>query len=276
MNRIFLCIKSIPVILALAAGLPTQAADAEALLDRALTGDHRESGNVKRDPYRHPKETLMFFGMRPDMTVLEILPGGGWYTEVLAPYLRDEGRLLVATRPMEELDHDYFRNRLKGYFAKLDARPDVYDNVERIHYVRGGEYLPDTTDNSVDMILVSRATHNMIRFGGLHEAYSAFYRVLKPGGILAVVQHRATPGGAHEETAQNGYVPQNYVIGFAEGIGFELAGRSEVNANPKDTRDHPEGVWTLPPGFRLGDKDREKYRAIGESDRMTLKFVKPE
>lgn len=275
MNRLFLCIKSIPVILTLAAGLPAQAADVETLLDKALTGDHRESGNVKRDPYRHPKETLMFFDMKPDMTVVEILPGRGWYTEVLAPYLREDGHLIVADRPVDTLN-DYLRRIREQFDAKLAARPDIYDRVEIVDYVRNDEYLPDLAENSVDMVLVSRATHNMIRYGGRRGAYSAFYRVLKPGGVLAVVQHRAKPGGAHEDTAQNGYVPQNYVIGFAEGIGFELAGRSGINANPKDTKDHPEGVWTLPPSYRLGDKDREKYEAIGESDRMTLKFVKPE
>ena len=266
---------TVSALLLAAAALAAQAGQPEALLEQALAGDHRKPGNVERDRYRHPKQTLMFFGMKPDMTVLEILPGSGWYTEVLAPYLYDEGRLLVANRPMEELDHDYFRNRLRGYFEKLDARPDVYGNLERVHYVRRGEYLPDIADNSVDMVLNPRTTHNMIRFGGLREAYSSFYRVLKPGGVLGVVQHRADPGGNHEQTAQNGYVPQNYLIGLAEGVGFELAASSEINANPKDTKDHPEGVWTLPPTYRLGDKDREKYSAIGESDRMTLKFVKP-
>lgn len=264
-------VSALPVLLLFLTGLPVEA---DELLDRALAGDHREPGNVARDKYRHPKETLSFFGIDPAMTVIEVLPGAGWYTEVLAPYLHDNGRLLVANRPLEELNEGFRRN-LKRYYAKLDARPDVYGNVERIHYARGNDYLPDVPDNSVDMVLNSRTTHNMIRFGGLREAYSAFYRVLRPGGILAVLQHRAAPGGRHEETAQDGYVPENYLIGFAEGLGFRLVGRSEINANPDDSRDHPEGVWTLPPTYRLGDRDRARYSAIGESDRMTLKFIKP-
>ena len=243
-------------------------------LEQVIAGKHRLEENRARDSYRHPRETLEFFGLRPDMHVLEILPGGGWYTEILAPYLRDQGLLTVANYDPDSLN-DYFRTSLSNYNAKLDADPENYGKINRTVYSKAGKYLADVADNSVDMILNTRTTHNMIRSGGLEEAYAAFYRVLKPGGILGVVQHRAPDGSDAEESAKSGYVPEDFLISFCEGLGFRLEGKSEINANPRDTRDYPKGVWTLPPSYRLGDEDRAKYRAIGESDRMTLRFIKP-
>ncbi len=241
-------------------------------LDKVIASEHRDAKNVARDVYRHPKETLSLFGINPDMRTLEILPGGGWYTEILAPYLKENGRLAVASfgdqHPVE-----YLRNIHNGLMKKFDEQPHVYGKVARGVF-KGEDYLDGFQDESFDMVLTFRNTHNWIRLGGVEDIYRSFYRVLKPGGILGVVQHRAEAGSNAKETAENGYVPESYMIELLEGIGFELVDKSEVNANPKDTRDHPEGVWTLPPSYRLGDKDRAKYAAIGESDRMTMKFVK--
>ena len=241
-------------------------------LDAAISGEHRDAKNVARDVYRHPGETLSFFGITPDKQVLEILPGGGWYTEILAPYLMDNGLLAVASfgpdHPVEYLRE--IHNRL---IEKFDGNPEIYGKVQ-IGAFHGEGYLDDFTDAGFDMVLTFRNTHNWISRGGVEDIYRSFYRVLKPGGVLGVVQHRAEAGSNAEETAEKGYVPESYMIELLEGIGFELVDKAEINANPKDTKDYPEGVWTLPPSYELGDKDRAKYAAIGESDRMTMKFVK--
>ena len=241
-------------------------------LDEVIASEHRDAKNVARDVYRHPGETLSFFGITPDKQVLEILPGGGWYTEILAPYLMDNGLLAVASfgpdHPVEYLRE--IHNRL---IEKFDGQPEVYGKVQ-IGAFHGESYLDDFTDASFDMVLTFRNTHNWISRGGVEDIYRSFYRVLKPGGVLGVVQHRAEAGSNAEETAEKGYVPESYMIELLEGIGFELVDKAEINANPKDTKDYPEGVWTLPPSYELGDKDRAKYAAIGESDRMTMKFVK--
>ena len=244
-----------------------------ALIDRALAGDHRSAENKARDQYRHPKETLRFFGLRPDMTVVEITPGGGWYTEVLAPVLKERGQLIVASfgsdHPVEYLAGIHDR-----YMDKLDADPGTYGRVRRIIF-QAPDYLGALGDESVDMVLTFRNTHNWIKFGTASDIYKAMYRVLKPCGTLGVVQHRADPDADPVTAAKQGYVPEAYLIDMLEGIGFRLVTRSNINANPRDTKDHPEGVWTLPPTDRLGDQDRDKYTAIGESDRMTLRFAKP-
>ena len=241
-------------------------------LDAAISGEHRAAKNVARDVYRHPKETLSFFGIMPDRQVLEILPGGGWYTEILAPYLKDNGRLAVASfgpdHPVE-----YLRDIHNRMIEKFDGQPEIYGKVQ-VGAFQGEGYLDDFGDASFDMVLTFRNTHNWIRRGGVEDIYRSFYRVLKPGGVLGVVQHRAEAGSNAGETAEKGYVPESYMIQLLEGIGFELVDKSEINANPKDTKDYAEGVWTLPPTYELGDKDRAKYAAIGESDRMTMKFVK--
>ena len=248
------------------------AENGEDALDAAISGAHRDSTNVARDVYRHPKETLSFFGITPDMEVLEILPGGGWYTEILAPYLRDDGLLAVASFGHEH-SVEYLRGIHNKLVEKFDREPEIYGKVV-LGVFKGEAYLEDFEDASFDMVLTFRNTHNWVRFGSVEDVYRSFYRVLKPGGTLGVVQHRAEPGSNAGETAERGYVPERYLIGLLEGLGFELVKQSEVNANPKDTRDYPEGVWTLPPTYRLGEKDRAKYTAIGESDRMTMKFVK--
>ena len=248
------------------------ATDIVIILDQAIKGSHRSPENVARDTYRHPKETLLFFGLQPDMQVLEILPGRGWYTEILAPILKEKGELTVASfgagHPTE-----YLANIHKEYIKTLDANPEIYGKVKRTQF-KTNVYLAEIPDDSLDMVVTFRNTHNWIRYGGIEDIYAAFYRVLKPGGILGVVQHRAKKGSNAKQTAEDGYVPEVTIIKLAEDLGFELIAKSDMNANPKDTTDHPKGVWTLPPTYRLGDEDKDKYTAIGESDRMTLKFIK--
>lgn len=261
------------ILLAVSHVAAAEPASLDARLDEALSGDHRSAENKSRDQYRHPRETLEFFGLEPDMTVLEITPGGGWYTEVLAPILKDQGQLVVASFGS---DHpvDYLANMHDGYMDKLDADPETYDKVKRLVF-QAPDYLGALADDSMDMVLTFRNTHNWIKFGTAKAIYQSMYRVLKPCGTLGVVQHRADAKADPEAAAKDGYVPEAYLIDMLESIGFRLVARSEINANPADTHDHPEGVWTLPPSYRLGDKDRAKYEAIGESDRMTLRFTKP-
>jgi predicted methyltransferase len=205
------------------------------------------------------------------MTVVEIRPGGGWYTEILSPYLRGEGRLIAAI-PSAEGSRARYRQR---FLDRQEERPEVFGPIE-VATFDPPDSLELGEDGSADMVVTFRNTHNMVNDGGAEEAYAAFFRVLRPGGVLGVVQHRAAEGADAEESAQKGYVPEAYVIQIAEAAGFVLEERSEINANPNDTRDYEEGVWTLPPVLRLGEQDRERYLAIGESDRMTLRFRKPE
>lgn len=244
-----------------------------AFIEQAVASAHRSAEDKARDQYRHPVETLSFFGLQSDMKVLEILPGRGWYTNILAPALKDKGELTVASFGANH-PNDYLRGVHNDFMKILDANPDVYNKVKRTVFEEGGAYLKEVADNSQDMLVTFRNSHNWIRYGGIEEAYRSFHRVLKKGGVLGVVQHRANKGDDAKESSQKGYVPESYLIKLAEDMGFELVAKSEVNANPKDTKDHPEGVWTLPPSYRLKEVDKEKYTAIGESDRMTLRFVK--
>lgn len=264
----------------LATGCTTQQAappvgpDAAALLDAAIAGDHRSPDNAARDAWRHPKETLLFFGLRPDMAVMEVWPGsGGWYTEILAPVLRDRGRLVAASWD-PAMDNRFVQDGLKAYRAKLDARPDVYDRVEvtALHYPTAMQPVPEGT---MDMVLTFRNIHNWMPRDAAQPMLQAMYDALRPGGILGVVEHRAGTGTPQDPKARSGYVREDYAIELIESVGFRLLARSEVNANPADTRDYEQGVWTLPPSLRLGDKDRDRYLAIGESDRFTLRFEKP-
>lgn len=241
-------------------------------LDAAIAGAHRSAENRARDVYRHPKETLEFCGIEPGMTVVELSPGGGWYTEILAPYLRGEGQL-VAGIPAAEGERARYHQRFMEFVA---TNPELYGGIRMATFDP-----PATIDlgeaGSADMVLTFRSTHGWVQDEAEDEAFRAAYEVLQPGGVFCVVQHRApeaddTPA---KERAESGYVKQSYVVQVAEEAGFELDEASDINANPNDTADHPEGVWTLPPSLRLGDQDRERYMAIGESDRMTLRFRKP-
>ncbi|MFK7988712.1 MAG: class I SAM-dependent methyltransferase [Sandaracinaceae bacterium] len=238
-------------------------------LAAAIAGAHRSDDNRTRDAYRHPLETLTFFGIQPNMHVIEVRPGGGWYTEILAPYLRDQGEL-VAAIPSAEGRRAQYRQR---FLDRQSSRPDVFGGLETVVFeppapIELGE------DGSTDMVLTFRNTHNWVGDEGERQAFEAFFRVLRPGGVLGVVQHRAAEGA--DPQAGTGYVPEAYVIEVAQAAGFVLEESSELNANPNDTHDHPEGVWTLPPVYRLGDADRATYEAIGESDRMTLRFRRPQ
>jgi predicted methyltransferase len=254
--------------------LPETDTTTAALLDAAIAGDHRLPANAARDTWRHPRETLAFFGLERDMTVMEIWPGaGGWYTEILAPVLRDRGRLIAASWDPES-ENQFVQDSLKAYRAKLDARPDIYDRVEvvALHYPTAMDAVPPGT---VDMVLTFRNIHNWMPRDAAGPMLEAMYAALKPGGTLGVVEHRAATDDPQDPKARSGYVREDYAIELIEAIGFRLVGRSEINANPADTKDYGQGVWTLPPTLRLGDIDRDKYLAIGESDRMTLRFEKP-
>lgn len=242
------------------------------VLNQAIAGEHRSAKNKARDNQRHPKETLMFFGIKPGMKVLEILPGGGWYTEILAPTLKDQGQLTVASFGADN-PSDYLRNVHNRYIAKLESNPDIYGQVKTEVFEDEG-YLVNVASGSQDMVLTFRNSHNWIRFGGIEQAYKSFSRVLKKGGVLGVVQHRAATGSDVKQAAEKGYVPEAYLIELVESMGFKLVAQSEINGNAKDSKNHPSGVWSLPPSFRDKDSSRERYQAMGESDRMTLRFVK--
>ncbi len=243
-------------------------------LDAAINGPQRTEAFRARDVYRHPEETLVFFGIKPDQTVVEIAPGGGWYTEILAPYLRENGKLYEALYESNDpaLASEFEQDR-HHFEQRLARDPAVFDRVT-VGSLRAGHFA-GVPANSADMVLTFRNIHNWIKDGQFDANLRAFYTALKPGGILGVEEHRAKPGISLEQVIRTGYVPEAYVIDHARAVGFQLAGRSEANRNPRDTKDYPDGVWALPPTLKGGDTDRARMLAIGESDRMTLRFVKP-
>lgn len=246
-------------------------ADTAADVTSALAGTHRSEANRARDAYRHPAETLAFFGLKPDMTVVEIWPAGGWYTEVLAPVLKDKGKLYAAH--VNPASSERAQQAVDRFKTKLASDP-VYKAVEVTSFGKD-HYDSLAPEGSADMVLTFRNVHNWHIGDFAPQAFAAFYKALKPGGVLSVVDHRLPEDRSDEVMKSSGYMKPSTVIKLAEAAGFKLVAQSEVNANPKDTADYTGGVWTLPPNFSEGDKDREKYAAIGESDRMTLKFVKP-
>ncbi|HEV7716263.1 MAG TPA: methyltransferase domain-containing protein [Steroidobacteraceae bacterium] len=254
------------------AGMSTRQATT-ASLDDILAGEQRSPENRLRDQYRHPKETLLFFGLRPEMQVIEIWPEpSGWYTEVIAPLVREKGRYYAAVGDPAP-GNAYQAKSLAEFRQKLAERPGVYDKVDITPFPSdGGDIVPPGT---VDMVVTFRNVHNWMARDNAPQAFKAMYRALKPGGVLGVVEHRGNASMPQDPKAKSGYVNEQFAIDLIEAQGFRLVAKSEINANPRDTKDYEQGVWTLPPVYRLGDKDREKYRAIGESDRFTLKFVKP-
>jgi predicted methyltransferase len=272
----------LPLLLAACATAPssettptTQAADAT--LEAAIAGTWRDPANAARDAYRHPLQTLRFFGVTSSSRVIEITPGGGWYTEILAPYLRADGQMVAALAVAGPAQSEGTRNYLaKGnanFRAKLAADPAHYDRVEVREFS-----VPQPAfgaDGSADVVLTFRNVHNWTGWGTDQAMFDAFFRVLKPGGVLGVVDHRAKPGTDMEAMKKSGYLTEAYVRALAERAGFVLEASSEVNANPRDTTVHPNGVWTLPPSNRHDPEDAQMYRSIGESDRMTLRFRKP-
>ncbi len=232
----------------------------------------------QRDQFRHPYQTLTFFEVQPEHRVVEIWPGAaGWYTEILAPYLRESGKLYAAQFNADS-SSEFFRNARQQFITKIKQNPGLYGKVEVTTFDPAikSDIAPV---GSVDRVLTFRNVHNWYMRGGgdarVLAAFKAFYAALKPGGILGVVDHRLPESRNLGDMESSGYLKQSYVIKIAEQAGFKLLASSEINANAKDTADHPEGVWTLPPTLRLGGKDSASYLAIGESDRMTLKFVKP-
>lgn len=264
------------VLLFAALGLSAKPSGADdpgyAKLESFVDGPQRSERNRARDPYRHPLETLAFLGVSDDMRVVEIWPGaGGYWLEILAPYLKDRGAYYAAgpekTTKSEELQHD-----LSGLAAKLAADPAIYGKVVVTEFA-GDEY-DIAPPGTADMVLTFRNLHNWVKNGDADEALRAFHKALKPGGILGIEGHRGRSDQPQDPMAKSGYLREDFAIALVEKAGFKLAAKSEVNANPKDTKDYPEGVWTLPPSYRLKDQDRAKYAAIGESDRFTLKFVK--
>jgi len=242
-------------------------------LEELTTAAHRDPSNVSRNVYRHPAETLQFLGIEPDMTVVEIWPGGGgWYMEILAPYLRDDGTYYAASFD-RDTSSEYLQGAIKKFEAKVAAHPEVYDKVKVTELSTSKTEI--APPGSADMVLTFRNVHNWMKGGYADQVFAAMFKALKPGGILGLVEHRGDSSVPQDPSAASGYVNEDYAVQLAEKAGFELVDKSEINANPKDTKDHPEGVWTLPPVLRMGDQDRDKYLDVGESDRMTLKFRKP-
>lgn len=262
---------------------PAETTTRDAALETAVAGAWRSEANKARDAWRHPYETLHFFGLKPGMTVLEISPGGGWWTEILAPYAKATGGRYIATAA--DLDNpalsDAARTGRTTFANRWAGRPEVFGTVELVNFgVRSG---PLGAPNSVDLVMTTRNIHSFMgQPGFLDKVLRDSFAVLKPGGVLAVKEHRANPG-PQDPKAENGYVTEAFVIEAAQRAGFELVAKSEINANPRDTKDHPFGVWTLPPVKQTAPRgqpenpafDRTKYDAIGESDRMTLRFRKP-
>jgi predicted methyltransferase len=266
-----LAIALVAVACASASGTHTQETAAESL-DQVIADGHRPAADRERDLYRHPKETLLFFGLRPQMQVVEIWPEPGWYTEIIAPFVKDQGKYYAAMS-VPRPDNAYVTARTKAYEDKFAAHPELYGKIELTTFGPGaGEIAPP---GSLDMVVTFRNIHNWMAGGWAPQAFAYMYKALKPGGILGVVEHRGNPALPQDPKAKSGYVREDEAIRLIESQGFALVAQSEINANPKDTKDYPQGVWTLPPVYRLGDKDKATYTAIGESDRFTLKFVKP-
>ncbi len=248
-------IKSFFLVLALLINVPNLLSHS---LKESIESQDRTPQFTTRDVYRHPYETLTFFNIQPDMTVVELNPGGGWYTEILANYIHYPGTLIAA-------QGSYY---MDGFKKKMDSDP----MFGRVEIVSLSSNLAEP--NSVDAIVTFRNLHNWLG-PQMDSIFKSSMVALKPGGIFGVVEHRANPGTSLKAMKSSGYVTEAHAIEVALNNGFELVAKSEINANPKDTKDHPKGVWTLPPRLRLDEVDREKYQSIGESDRMTLLFRKP-
>lgn len=270
-----LAVRAALLLTLAAVAVSAMAADVQDPLATAISSPSRTPKFTARDQYRHPLETLRFFGLRPNHAVVEIWPGGGWYMEILAPYLREQGKYYAAidapnlpgaTKETKE-NAAALRQRIAedpAHFGKVV--------ITELHPPRLTEICPP---GSADLVLTFRNVHNWLETGEQQAQFNAFFKALKPGGVLGLVEHRARPGTSLEEMRKSGYMDEDYIKKLAATAGFRFDAESTINNNPKDTRDYPDGVWTLPPTLTLGDKDRDKYLAIGESDRMTLRFVKP-
>jgi predicted methyltransferase len=267
------CLRFISLA-ALAASFSAPALATEDAIRAAVASPARAEADRARDVYRHPVETLAFFGLRPDLHVLELWPGRGWYTEIIGPVVKDAGKLSVTNADPNGPQSEYAHKLAREYADWLAANEARIGRVAVLQVdPPASVQLGDT--NSVDLAVTFRNNHTWLNGGYQDAVYREVFRVLKPGGVLGVVQHRAPAGANAAESAKQGYLPEADVIAAAEAAGFVLDAKSEINANPRDTKDYAKGVWTLPPNYAEGEKDRAKYAAIGESDRMTLRFVKP-
>lgn len=253
---------------------PELKAEHQQALRQAIASPTRSITNVVRDAYRNPEQTLAFFQVEPEHTVVEVWPGAGWYTEILAPYLKEDGKLIAAHFDPESTS-EYQQRLLKSFKKELDDPRGLYEEVE-LAVLNYDADTPIAEPGTVDRVVTFRNVHNWLA-AGMEEAelvFDKFHAALKPGGMLGVVEHRALPGTTLDEMVKTGYVTEELVKQLAEQAGFELVASAPINNNPRDTKDHPKGVWTLPPTFKLGDEDRTAYLAMGESDRMTLLFRK--
>ena len=255
-----------------AVGGPKTTGAALKKLQGVVNDDHRTPEQKARDPYRHPVETLAFFGIQPNMTVVELWPFGGWYTAIIAPYVKGSGKFYAAAMdPASTAPGDIKYN---GELKKLlDARPDLYSEVQWSVLAPGKFQI--APDGSADLVVTFRNIHNWAWQGIDKDVFAAAFRALKPGGILGVEEHRNSDPNYEPKERGQAYVGEDWAIKRIESVGFKLVGKSEINANPKDTKDYPKGVWTLPPSYAMGEQDKAKYTAMGESDRFTLKFMKP-
>lgn len=246
-------------------------------LSTIAAGPQRSAENIARNAFRHPVETLTLFGLAPTMNIIEIAPGGGWYTEILAPAVSPNGSytaiVVDPAKTTSDRAKEYNEKANQGLRDKFAAAPDQYGTAKVLAIDPAAPVLGEA--NSADMVLTFRNVHGWAGAGTAEQMFKAFFDVLKPGGVLGIEQHRAAPGTDPTVTAKSGYVSEDYVVGLAKAAGFELAERSEINANPKDDKDHPNGVWSLPPNLDVPEADKAAFSEIGESDRMTLKFVKP-
>ncbi len=261
--------------------VPTIEAQAQApvtpqsALDAAISGPQRSAANKARDVYRNPKETLLFFGFKPEMTVVEIWPDTGWFAEILAPALREKGRYVAARYAANHRTSTSGRRAGDAAFeAKMKAYPAAYDRVV-LSELAQPDRLAMVPPGTADLVLSFRSVHVWAYGGYEDDMFKAAFDALKPGGILGVTDHRAPEDWSRRKQVNSGYASEGFVIAAAQKAGFRLDGKSEVSANPKDTKEYSKGVWALPPSLAYGDVDREKYLAIGESDRLVLKFVKP-
>ena len=248
-------------------------AESGSRFERILAGEHRSDANRSRDRYRHPEKTLEFFGLSENTHVVEIWPAGGWYTEVIAPYVNEKGKYYAAHWDPES-NVEFIRRGARAYQDKLAAYPNLYGTAE-MTVLMPPDHLEIAPSESVDLVVTFRNIHNWMPRGSADDIFSAIYRALKPGGVLGVVEHRGNSAVPQDPKAASGYVNQGYAIAMAEQAGFVLEATSEINANSNDTKDYETGVWTLPPTLRLQEKDKDMYQAIGESDRFTLRFIKP-
>ncbi len=239
-----------------------------------LNDASRNQANKQRDVFRHPAETIAFFGVKPSMTVIEMWPGKGWYTELLAPWIKQgKGEFISAGFPKQ--GGPKWRHRIQQEYENwLALSPARFDAVQLLAFGPPDNWSLGES-NSADAVLTFRNVHNWLKGNYADKVFKAMFDVLKPNGILGVTDHRAAPGSTLEYMNASGYITEEKVIELAEQAGFLFVEKSDINANPKDLKNHPKGVWTLPPSLRLGEQDKSKYLAIGESDRMTLKFVKP-